>query len=112
MLRDMIAWQAAGKGEFMQVSGIRYTYDSSKPHGQQVLSIEVDGKPIDDSRLYSIITNNYVGGHLHDFFGIPEKDIELTTIQKIDSELFVEAVQKQKRISSKVEGRITNVAKK
>ena len=111
-LRDMIAWQAATKGEFMQVSGIRYTYDSSKPFGQQVLSIDLHGKVVDEGRMYSIVTNNYVGGHLHDFFGIPEKGIKLASLQKVDHDLFVDAVRKQGRVSSGVEGRIVDVARR
>lgn len=111
-LRSMIAWQAAGKGEFMQVSGLTYKYDSSKPLGEQVLSIEVGGKPIDDAKIYSIVTNNYVSGHLHHFFGLPEKEIEVAPLQKIDRDLFAEAIRKQKRISSRVKGRIVDVAKR
>jgi 5'-nucleotidase/UDP-sugar diphosphatase len=111
MLRAMISWQADRKGESMQVSGLRYTFDSSKPFGQKVLSIEVNGKPVDDDKVYSVVTNNYVGGHLHDFYGVPERKIELTHLGKIDHDLFVEAVKKQRHISSRVEGRIVDVAK-
>jgi 5'-nucleotidase/UDP-sugar diphosphatase len=110
-LRAMISWQADGKGEFMQVSGLRYTFDSSQPAGQKVLSIEVNGKPVDEDRVYSVVTNDYVGGHLHDFFGLTERDIKLTHLGIVDHEVFVEAVKKQKRISSRVEGRIVDAAK-
>jgi 5'-nucleotidase/UDP-sugar diphosphatase len=102
MLRAMISWQADGKGELMQVSGLRYTFDSSKPSGQKVLSIEVNGNPVNDDKMYSVVTNNYVGGHLYDLFGIPEKE----------TELFMDAVRKQEHISSRVEGRIIDVAER
>jgi 2',3'-cyclic-nucleotide 2'-phosphodiesterase (5'-nucleotidase family) len=111
MLRGMISWQADGKGELMQVSGVRYRFDSSKLPGQRVLSIEVNGNPVGDDKIYSVVTNSYVGGHLHDFFGIPERETELSHLVKIDHDLFVEAVKKQKHISSRVEGRIVDVAK-
>ncbi|MGA9365023.1 MAG: bifunctional UDP-sugar hydrolase/5'-nucleotidase [Bacteroidota bacterium] len=111
MLRTMISWQADGKGELMQVSGLRYTFDSSKPAGQKVLSIEVNGNPVDNDKIYSVVTNNYVGGHLHDLFGIPERETEISRLDKIDHDLFVDAVKKQKHISSRVEGRIVDVAK-
>jgi 5'-nucleotidase/UDP-sugar diphosphatase len=111
MLRAMISWQADGKGELMQVSGVRYTFDSSKSLGQKVLSIEVNGNPVDDDKTYSVVTNSYVGGHLHHFFGIPEREIELTSLDKIDHDLFVDAVKKQGHISSRVEARIVNIAK-
>jgi 5'-nucleotidase/UDP-sugar diphosphatase len=111
MLRRMIAWQVSRKVELMEVSGIRYKYNSSEPSGQRVVSIKVNGEPVDDSKMYSIVTNEYVAGHLHDFFGIPEKDITLTQLEKIDHDVFVEAVKKQKVISSRVEGRIVDTAK-
>ncbi len=111
-LWKMIAWQAAEKGELMQVSGMRYTYDSSKPFGQQLLSIEVAGEPLDENRTYSIVTNNYVAGHIEDFFGIPQKEIEFTRLDKLDHDLFMEAARKQKNVSSRVEGRMVNVSKK
>jgi 5'-nucleotidase/UDP-sugar diphosphatase len=111
MLRRMIAWQVSRKVELMEVSGMRYKYNSSKPSGQRVVSIEVSGEPVDDSKMYSIVTNEYVTGHLHDFFGIPEKGITLTQLAKVDHDVFVEAVKKQKAISSRVEGRIVDIAK-
>jgi 5'-nucleotidase/UDP-sugar diphosphatase len=111
MLRRMIAWQVSRKVELMEVSGIRYKHNSSEPSGQRVVSIKVNGEPVDDSKMYSIVTNEYVAGHLHDFFGIPEKDITLTQLEKIDHDVFVEAVKKQKVISSRVEGRIVDTAK-
>jgi 5'-nucleotidase/UDP-sugar diphosphatase len=111
MLRAMISWQVSRKVELMEVSGVRYEYNSSKPSGQRVVSIEVNGEPVDDGKMYSIVTNEYVAGHLHDFFGIPEKDIALTQLEKIDHDVFVEAVKKQKVISSRLEGRIVDIAK-
>jgi 5'-nucleotidase/UDP-sugar diphosphatase len=111
MLRRMIAWQVNKKVELMEASGIRYRYNSSEPSGQRVVSIEVNGEPVDDGKMYSIVTNEYVAGHLHDFFGIPEKDITLTQLEKIDHDVFVGAVKKQKVISSQVEGRIVDTAK-
>jgi hypothetical protein len=111
MLRRMIAWQVSRKVELMEVSGMRYKFNSSKPSGQRVVSIEVNGQPLDDGKMYSIVTNEYVAGHLHDFFGIPEKDITLTQLERIDHDVFVEAVREQEIISSRVEGRIVDIAK-
>jgi 2',3'-cyclic-nucleotide 2'-phosphodiesterase (5'-nucleotidase family) len=111
MLRAMISWQADGKGEFMQVSGLQYRFDSSKPLGKKVLSVELIGRPVDDDSMYSAITNNYVGGHLHEFLGVPERQVEVIQLSKVDHEVFVEAVKKQKHISSRLEGRIVDVAR-
>ena len=56
-----------GAGRYPQVSGMKYTYDSSKEPGSRVVSVEVaDGNggftPIDEAATYGIVTNNYVRG--------------------------------------------------
>jgi len=111
-LKKMMEWQATGEAELMQVSGMRYKFDSSKPFGEKIISIEVGGQPVDDTRIYSIATNSYVAGHLHDLFGLPEKEIQVEYIGKVDRDVFIDAVKQQKTIHSQAEGRIVDVAQK
>lgn len=108
-LRAMIEWQHSyAKGELCQVSGIRYVIDISRAKGSRCVQIEVGGKPVDSKREYLIATNNYISGHLYDTFGLPEKEITVEPMlpPQLDRDVFIEYVKKQKRISSKVEGRI------
>ncbi len=43
------------------VSGIRVQLDRTKPEGQQVVSLTLpDGTPVEDSKLYSMTTNDFV----------------------------------------------------
>ncbi|MBD3785934.1 MAG: 5'-nucleotidase C-terminal domain-containing protein [Sphingomonadales bacterium] len=53
-----------GAGRFPQVAGVKYTWDSAKPAGERVVSVEVmeNGAwaPIDPEKVYGIVTNNYV----------------------------------------------------
>src|SRR5207245_1918677 len=43
------------------VSGIRVQFDTKKTDGQRVVSLSLtDGTPVDDSKLYSITTNDFV----------------------------------------------------
>jgi 2',3'-cyclic-nucleotide 2'-phosphodiesterase (5'-nucleotidase family) len=111
-LRNMMEWQADRKGELMQISGMKYRFDSSKPSGSKIVSIEVGGQPVEDGRTYSIATNSYVAGHLYNLFGLPEKDVKVDNLSKVDRDVFVEAVKNQKTIRSLVEGRIIDVAQK
>ncbi|MCB9436626.1 MAG: 5'-nucleotidase C-terminal domain-containing protein [Anaerolineales bacterium] len=64
-----------GTGRFLQVSGLRYSWDGSQPVGRRVVSVEVmneDGEyePLDPDEIYSIATNDYlsVGGDAYDMF--------------------------------------------
>lgn len=112
-LRRMMEWQAGiPSREFLQVSGLRYVYDSSKPKGQQLASIEVNGKPVIDTGLYRISTNNYVASHLSEFFGIGQNSVDLTDTGIIDRDAFITYIRKHKIISSSVQGRIVDLGRK
>jgi 2',3'-cyclic-nucleotide 2'-phosphodiesterase (5'-nucleotidase family) len=48
-----------GAGRFPQVSGIKVEADLSKPRGQRVLSVEVNGAPLDPAGTYKLATTSY-----------------------------------------------------
>jgi len=110
-LKNMIEWQASGKAELMQVSGLKIVIDSRKNIGERVVSIEVGGKPLDENKIYSIVTNNWVADHLYDLFGIPQNSVKVKNLGVVDRDVFIEAVKKQKIIKSEVEGRIIDISK-
>ncbi len=41
-------------GDMIRFSGMKLVYDLSKPNGQRIASLSVDGKPISDDQIYSI----------------------------------------------------------
>ena len=49
-----------GAGRFPQVAGMSYAFDISKPAGERVSDILVDGTPLDVDKVYSVVSNNYV----------------------------------------------------
>ncbi len=53
-----------GAGRFMQVSGMKYSFDRSKPAGNRIVSVEVkEGDafvPLDPAKTYIVAANNYV----------------------------------------------------
>ena len=57
-------------GRFPQVSGLTIEADPSRPAGNRVLSMKVDGKPLDESRMYRVATNDYMlrGGDGYSMF--------------------------------------------
>jgi 2',3'-cyclic-nucleotide 2'-phosphodiesterase (5'-nucleotidase family) len=54
----------------IQVSGLRATYDLSRPPGQRLVSLEIAGAPADDGRRYRVATNSFLaqGGDLYTTF--------------------------------------------
>ena len=53
-----------GAGRFPQVSGIKYTFDKSKPPGSRLVSVTVqegtEFVPLDLDKTYGVVSNNYM----------------------------------------------------
>ena len=56
---DYDAWPQSS-GSYLQFGGMTVTYDPDKKEGSRVLSIKVQGEPLDEEELYTVATNNYV----------------------------------------------------
>ncbi len=54
-----LAYLDITKNFFLQVSGVRYVYDSTQPRGARLLELTVNGKPVDLGKTYSV-TMNYI----------------------------------------------------
>ena len=73
-----------------------------------ITKILVNGKELDENKIYSVSTNNYVVSQLNKYFGeIPDK-VEAEDTNILDRDLIIEAVQKQKEINSVFEKRIVD----
>ena len=58
-------------GAFAQVSGIKYSFDPSKPIGQRIVSVTMaNGESIDKNKTYKVATNDFIaaGGDLYVMF--------------------------------------------
>jgi 5'-nucleotidase len=47
-------------GRFLQVSGLRFAFDPSRPKGQRVLCVTVAGKPLAPAASYSVATPGFI----------------------------------------------------
>jgi 5'-nucleotidase len=69
-----------GAGRFPQVSGLKYSYDKTKPAGGRLVSVETkEGDafvPLDDAKTYGVVTNNYMraGGDGYSIFASAGKN--------------------------------------
>jgi len=63
-----------GAGRFPQVSGLKYTFDKTKPAGSRLVSVEAkEGDAfvvLDDAKIYGVVTNNFMraGGDGYSIF--------------------------------------------
>jgi 2',3'-cyclic-nucleotide 2'-phosphodiesterase (5'-nucleotidase family) len=112
-LRKMIEFQTrVNPREFVQVSGLRYIFDSSKPPGERLIDIEVHGKKIEDNRTYRVVTNNYVFSNLEAHFGVSPAQFQPENLPLLDREVFIERIRQDKQIHSEVDGRISDIARR
>ena len=49
-------------GSYLQVGGITVRFDPAQPAGARVLSVQKDGKDLDDTKEYTVAVNNYLAG--------------------------------------------------
>jgi 2',3'-cyclic-nucleotide 2'-phosphodiesterase (5'-nucleotidase family) len=106
-------------GAFLQVAGMKFTYDSSKPVGQKVQSVLVkgiDGKytQLDLNKNYSVATNIFTakGGDGFTMFAKAYAEGRVSEPGFVDWEMFRDfiAAQPNKTVTAQVEGRILDVA--
>lgn len=110
----VIEIEELGASDMIIVSGIKMVYDSKKVTDDQtdyIVSIEVNGEDLDEDRIYSISTNNYVGAQFNKYFGEIDDEIKITDTNIIDRDLLIEAVEQQKVIDSILETRIEDLSK-
>lgn len=102
-----------GEGRFLQVSGLRFAFDRSRPVNQRVTSVEIQRgtawEPLDDSRVYVVAVPDYLfsGGdgylfHNRAILSVPPgADLRLIAFDALSA-----AYAAGQAISPAVEGRI------
>jgi 2',3'-cyclic-nucleotide 2'-phosphodiesterase (5'-nucleotidase family) len=106
-------------GGFLQVSGLKFTFDSSKPVGSKVQTIEVKGEDgnytaLDLTKNYYVATNIFTakGGDGFTMFAKAYAEGRVSEPGFVDWEMFNDyiAAQPNKTVNAQVEGRIVNIA--
>lgn len=104
-------------GGFLHVSGAKVVYDSSKPVGKRVVSIEYknatnDYVPLENEQEYMIATNAFTakGGDGYDVLKKAYEQGRVTDLGLSDWENFREHLAALKNVDPQVEGRILDIA--
>ncbi|HET6404010.1 MAG TPA: 5'-nucleotidase C-terminal domain-containing protein [Candidatus Thermoplasmatota archaeon] len=108
-LEHGVSSMPSANGRFLQVSGLRFTYDATLPVGARVLSVQLDdGTPVlRDATLYTLATSDFmnVGGDGYTMLA----DGRGTT-RDLMAAVLAEHIAAAGTITPVVEGRITRVA--
>ncbi|OES45008.1 5'-nucleotidase C-terminal domain-containing protein [Domibacillus iocasae] len=101
-------------GAFLQVAGLKFTYDSSKTAGARVTSVEVkEGgtyKVLDAAKTYAVATNAFTakGGDNYEVFKTAYEEGRVSEPGFVDWETFTEYLAANPQVDASVEGRITD----
>lgn len=92
------------KGAFPHIAGMDVVFDPAMEAGSKVVSVEINGEPMDMEMLYSVATNDFMaaGGDAYIMF----MDAEITGEYPGLDEILIDYIQMNGTEGSPVEGRI------
>ncbi|WP_237562934.1 5'-nucleotidase C-terminal domain-containing protein [Bacillus dakarensis] len=116
-LEHSVSQAPAESGGFLHVAGMKFTYDSSKPAGERVVSVEVEEEEgvitaLDEEKTYVIATNAFTakGGDGFDMFAKAYDEGRVTDLGFADWENLRDYVAQLETVEPTVEGRIVDEA--
>ena len=95
-------------GRFLQVSGMKYSYNPKNEVGSRVSNVTINGKPIQLETIYTVALPLYIknGGDGFQMLKNTMGAVEIDSEKNIDSDIFIDYVKKVKVLNPKLEGRI------
>jgi len=98
-LQTLALTQAKG-GKFLQISGLKYHIRKG-----EVVSLTVDGQPVESNHIYSLVTVNYVTDHINEYMGFDSTTHPVEMLGLADLDVIMGFVEKKNLIASYIEGR-------
>lgn len=107
-------------GQFLQVSGIKYTFDPSKEAGSRIVDVTMsDGTKLDLSKKYTVVINDFMAGGGDGYSmlkctGVGENDPDVKLLLSTNyylRDVFREYVESKGTIAPETSGRITIIQK-
>ncbi|MEK4062157.1 MULTISPECIES: 5'-nucleotidase C-terminal domain-containing protein [Paenibacillus] len=128
-LENSVSGLSSDQGRFAQVSGMKYTYDSTKTPeivdsitgkvtqtGERIVSVDIlqaDGSyaPVDPNAYYLLSTNSFMagGGDFYRALAAAKADGRYYELGLPDFEVLLSYLNKHKPVNVEVEGRITDL---
>ncbi len=103
-----------GTGRFLQVAGLRYSWDPTKPAGERIVSVEVrnaDGtwSPLDPDAVYKVAANNFIRNGGDEYSVFAEKAMNAYDFGPLLADVVMDYIAENSPVSAEIEGRITQV---
>lgn len=110
-IKALLEQAAKSKVGMLQVGGLKWTYDSTKPEGKRVVSVTLaDGKAIEDTKSYKVCTNDFLalGGDAFTVF----KEVKWTNTYLLVRDAMMELIKAQGTVDPAIDGRTIDISKK
>lgn len=109
-LENGVSQVEQGGGRFPHVSGLTFSYDGSRPAGERVVEVMVDGKPLDDAAKLTLATNDFMGngGDGYEVFVGKPRIVDANAAELMASQV-IDYIAAAGTIAPTVEGRITRL---
>ena len=105
---EMLEVSINGHHAIFQVSGLKMTYDKTKPIGKRLLSVTIGDNPLDTAQIYKIVTNSYLSAGFGEY-GVFQKGENIEDSYLPLRDMIAEYIIKHSPVDAKVEGRIVTV---
>jgi 2',3'-cyclic-nucleotide 2'-phosphodiesterase (5'-nucleotidase family) len=109
MIRDILEHNCSGRSDILQVSGLKYRFDSEKPVGKRLISIHVDGEALDTGIVYKVAMLDYVAHLSKRYFGFDIKEMDYKNFGTFGKKEIADYIKKQKIVKTGIEGRIVDI---
>jgi 5'-nucleotidase len=98
----------AEPGRFPHVSGIRFTFDATRPAGSRIVDLSINGKPLDPNKNYTLAASDYVALDGGDGYAMLKSGRVLISRERgqFDSDVLRNAITARRVISPKTDGRV------
>jgi len=92
----------------LQVSGVEYTYDGTKPVNERLISVEINDSPLNPTQTYTVTANEFALSFLN-FLGITPTNVNILTGVTEFETVYQYIMQQNNFIQPKTLGRVLNV---
>lgn len=95
-------------GGFLHTSGMQVVFDPSKPAGERIVSLTINGKKVEDNKMYKAATNVFTarGGDGFEALGKAYEDGRVSEPGFSDWENFANHLKELGKVDQRIEGRI------
>jgi 5'-nucleotidase len=107
-LEQGLAGLERGGGGYLQLSGLRVTYDPRQPVGQRVQSVEVNGAPLDPAQIYTLAVVDYVAGGGDGITALRDARVLVDAVSGPQlADVVLDSIVSSGTIFPKIDGRLT-----